>query len=104
MVAAMDERLCMSCNAMFSLILSSSSSPSTLTVGEVTVISTQVKNLTCPVCPLTNPVVKERDITYYKTNELDTISRSVLLEILHTLDDVTELQMMIFVVLVTTID
>lgn len=100
----MDERLCMSCNAMFSLMLSSSSSPSTLTAGEVTVISTHVKNLTCPVCPLTNPVVIERDIIYYKTNELNINSKSVLLEILHTLGDVAVLQMMVFAVLVRSID
>lgn len=60
-VAAMEDRLCMSCNAMVSLMPPSSYSPSVFTVGGVRVISTQVKNLTCPVCPFTNPVnnVKE---------------------------------------------
>jgi hypothetical protein len=57
----MEERLCMSCNAMFSPMPSSSLSPSVFIEGEVKVISTQVKNRTCPVCPFTNPVNKVKN-------------------------------------------
>lgn len=71
-VAAMDDRRWMSCRARFSLSPSSPSSspPSTLTEGEVTVISTHVKNRTCPVCPLTNPVKRRRKSVVHGYNEM----------------------------------